>query len=129
MTDKIYTSAQGRRVDMGALQLKNEDTPAVGNMNVTASGAPLKRERTLGADHTLADRHTPQVRDNSVKRISPDSSILSATERLKQQADQPPAPQPVVAESLPPPAPRRKRSVQPNVDDLFFEAGDNDESI
>ena len=38
MTQKTYRSAQGKIVDLGALQLKNENVRAVGNMNVNARG-------------------------------------------------------------------------------------------
>jgi hypothetical protein len=38
MTRKTYRTAQGRTVDLGALQLKNENVRAVGNMNVNARG-------------------------------------------------------------------------------------------
>lgn len=38
MTKKIYRTAQGKMVDLGALQLRNENVRAVGNMNVNARG-------------------------------------------------------------------------------------------
>jgi hypothetical protein len=38
MTNRVYRSAQGKQVDMGALALKNEYERAVGNMNVNARG-------------------------------------------------------------------------------------------
>jgi hypothetical protein len=38
MTGKVYRSAQGKMVDLGALQLQNENVRAVGNMNVNARG-------------------------------------------------------------------------------------------
>ena len=38
MTRKIYRTAQGKMVDLGALQLKNENVRAVGNMGVNARG-------------------------------------------------------------------------------------------
>jgi hypothetical protein len=38
MTNKIYKTAQGKAVDLGALILQNERTRAVGNMNVNARG-------------------------------------------------------------------------------------------
>lgn len=38
MSQKIYKSAMGRTVDLGALILENEHTRAVGNMNVNARG-------------------------------------------------------------------------------------------
>jgi len=41
MTRKIYKSAMGKPVDLGALLLQNEQTRAVGNMNVNARGDQL----------------------------------------------------------------------------------------
>lgn len=38
MTDKVYRSAQGKVVDLGALMLRNENVRAAGNMNVNARG-------------------------------------------------------------------------------------------
>lgn len=38
MTRKIYRTAQGKMVDLGKLQLQNENTRAVGNMGVNARG-------------------------------------------------------------------------------------------
>ena len=38
MTKKIYRSAQGKMVDLGALQLRNENIRAVGNQKVNARG-------------------------------------------------------------------------------------------
>ena len=38
MTRKIYRTAQGKMVDIGALQLQNENIRAVGNMPVNARG-------------------------------------------------------------------------------------------
>lgn len=38
---KIYTSMQGKQIDMEKLNLRNELTPAVGNMKVNARGDEL----------------------------------------------------------------------------------------
>ena len=38
MTNKVYRTAQGRVVDLGALQAQNEHVRAVGNMQVNARG-------------------------------------------------------------------------------------------
>jgi hypothetical protein len=38
MTRKIYKSAMGKTVDLGALLLQNEQVRAVGNMNINARG-------------------------------------------------------------------------------------------
>ena len=38
MTNRVYRTAQGKSIDMGALILKNEHVRAVGNMSVNARG-------------------------------------------------------------------------------------------
>ena len=38
MTQKVYTTANGKALDMGALRLQNEHVRAVGNMKVNARG-------------------------------------------------------------------------------------------
>jgi hypothetical protein len=38
MTDRIYKTAQGKMIDMGALSLQNEAIRAVGNMKANARG-------------------------------------------------------------------------------------------
>jgi len=41
MTQKMYKTAQGKLIDMGALLLRNENTRAVGNMKANARGDQL----------------------------------------------------------------------------------------
>ena len=41
MTSKVYRTAQGKIVDLGALEVQNEHVRAVGNMNVNARGDKL----------------------------------------------------------------------------------------
>jgi hypothetical protein len=38
MSKDVYKTAQGKKVDMGALRLQNEQVRAVGNMKVNARG-------------------------------------------------------------------------------------------
>ena len=38
MTSKVYKTAMGKTVDLGALVLQNEQVRAVGNMGVNAAG-------------------------------------------------------------------------------------------
>lgn len=56
MTSKVYKTARGRTVDMGALILQNENVRAVGNMNVNARGDVLD-----SADRVI-DRKNQQIR-------------------------------------------------------------------
>ena len=47
MTRKVYKSAMGKAVDIGALMLQNEQTRAVGNMNVNARGDLLDSQNRV----------------------------------------------------------------------------------
>ena len=57
MTNKIYRSAQGKTVDIGALMLQNETVRAVGNMNVNARGDRIDEQgRQLAARSEQVNR-------------------------------------------------------------------------
>lgn len=47
MSTKIYKTAQGKTVDLGALQVQNETVRAVGNMNVNARGDRLDADGNI----------------------------------------------------------------------------------
>jgi hypothetical protein len=47
MTQKIYKTARGKTVDMGALMLQNEKVRAVGNMSVNARGDLIDAEGNI----------------------------------------------------------------------------------
>jgi hypothetical protein len=47
MTKKIYRTANGKTIDMGKLQLQNENVRAVGNMGVNARGDLLNHENQV----------------------------------------------------------------------------------
>lgn len=47
MTNKIYRSAMGVSVDMGALALQNQNVRAVGNMGVNARGDKLDSQNNI----------------------------------------------------------------------------------
>jgi hypothetical protein len=58
MTNKIYKSAMGKTVDLGALLLQNETTRAVGNMNINARGDVLdSSNRVIEQKNHQAQRH------------------------------------------------------------------------
>lgn len=52
MTRKIYKSAMGKSVDLGALLLQNEQVRAVGNMGVNAAGDLID-----GTNNIIEQRH------------------------------------------------------------------------
>lgn len=55
MTRKVYKSARGKDIDLGALLLQNEQVRAVGNMNVNARGD------VLDSTNTVIDQKNRQV--------------------------------------------------------------------
>ena len=67
---RVYTSMQGKQIDMEKLQLRNELSPAIGNMKVNARGDELgaggKIVRTR--EQILQDyyKNNPRSLDNEV---------------------------------------------------------------
>jgi hypothetical protein len=78
MTRKVYQSAQGKIIDLGALQLQNEHVRAVGNMNVNARGDIINADNSPIATRNQQvskqyNRQTTNVSDTGVsKRPVPD---------------------------------------------------------
>ena len=64
MTKRVYRTAQGKIVDLGAIQLQNENVRAVGNMNVNARGDIIDNQ-----NRPIASR-TEQVRNNYKKQTN-----------------------------------------------------------
>lgn len=84
MAQKIYKSAMGRVVDIGALMLENENVRAVGNMNVNARGD------TLDSADRVVESKTKQVQKHYQKQSTNTSAILPTTSTAvakKQQAE------------------------------------------
>jgi hypothetical protein len=79
MTQKIYRSAQGKLVDIGALILQNEHVRAVGNMSVNARGDLLDSQNRVIDQKNLQVQREYQRRSTNVSSDSPvHSSSLSA---------------------------------------------------
>ena len=74
MTRKIYRTAQGKMVDLGRLQLQNENTRAVGNMGVNARGDKL------GAGGKVIETRN-QTQDQYYKLNTPTPVEISNTDR------------------------------------------------
>lgn len=78
MTNKIYKSAMGKTVDMGALQLQNETVRAVGNMNVNARGDVIdNRNRVI-------DKKSQQVRRQYAKQTNVSTQSITTSSRAAQ---------------------------------------------
>jgi hypothetical protein len=84
MAQKIYKSAMGRVVDLGALMLENENTRAVGNMNVNARGDTLdSANRVIESKPKQVQKHYQRQSTNT--SATPPTS--STREAKKQQAE------------------------------------------
>ena len=79
MTRKIYRTAQGKIVDLGALQLQNEHVRAVGNMNVNARGD------LLDSRNKPIDTRNRQVARNYKKQVTnvQDSNVYSDKQKAE----------------------------------------------
>lgn len=104
MTRKTYRTAQGKIVDLGSLQLQNENTRAVGNMKVNARGdlidgwnRPIDR-RTQQVQKQY-DRQTTNVRDEPVQTSAQTQAPSQAQARPARPAKEAKATkEPVLAE-------------------------------
>lgn len=79
MTRKVYRTAQGKVVDMGALQLQNETVRAVGNMGVNARGD------RVDAHNNPIDSRNQQVSRQYQTQISnvTDQPVIAEPEMVK----------------------------------------------
>jgi hypothetical protein len=73
MTRRTYRTAQGKTVDLGALQLKNENIRAVGNMSVNARGD------LLDSHNRPIDSRNKQVSKQYQKQVTnvQDDAVIS----------------------------------------------------
>ena len=83
MTRKIYHTAQGKQIDLGALLLKNEHVRAVGNMNVNARGDLLDSQNKPidTRNNQLAKQYKKQVTN-----VQADTVYSSKQTRANQDA-------------------------------------------
>lgn len=85
MTRKVYKSAMGKTVDLGALLLQNEQVRAVGNMGVNAAGD------LLDSNNRVIDQRNRQVqkqykRQTNVTTTPIATSNLSARKTQKENS-------------------------------------------
>ena len=110
MTNKIYKTAQGQSVDLGAILLKNEHVRAVGNMNVNARGD------LLDGSNRVIDQRNQQVARQLESTTQPVPTAVSnkplhsstvAARRGRETVETTPVPQeqPVAAPAVLDPAP------------------------
>lgn len=82
MTKKVYRTAQGKVVDLGALQLQNENVRAVGNMNVNARGD------TLDSTNNVIERKTRQVQRQYQKLSTNEIPVTTSSSFARKQQEQ-----------------------------------------
>jgi hypothetical protein len=115
MTRKIYTSAQGKTVDLGSLLLQNENVRAVGNMNVNARGDLVDGNNQVIEKKThLVQRHYKKqsnVTDESV--VS--TSTVSAKKSQAVEPDNLEIAQETVVTEVEEPALEELASIQPKI--------------
>lgn len=87
MTGKIYKTARGKSIDLGALMLENEHVRAVGNMNVNARGD------LLDGTNRVIDPKRKQVQRQYAKQSNVAAQeVVTSTRQAKARArakDQP----------------------------------------
>jgi len=112
MTSKVYRTAQGKIVDLGALQAQNENVRAVGNMQVNARGDRIDANgqvistraqqvnRNLDRTTITAPEPVPRARTEAelaVARAAQEDKIEKARahrQALREQGVAPPVEQP-----------------------------------
>ena len=79
MTKKVYRTAQGKIVDLGALEVQNEHVRAVGNMKVNARGDKLD------ADGRVISTRSQQVNRNLNRTTNTTAGPIPASSRAQKE--------------------------------------------
>jgi hypothetical protein len=91
MTSKVYKTSQGKTVDLGALILQNENTRAVGNMNVNARGD------VLDSSNQVIDQKNRQTQRQYQRQTTTESTPVATSARKAKKTQEV---QPTVLEDL-----------------------------
>lgn len=86
MTQRVYRTAQGKVVDLGALQLRNENVRAVGNMPVNSRGD------MLDANNKPIDSRNEQVARQYRKQLGAAQTSQVHSSKKSQAATEIPTP-------------------------------------
>lgn len=89
MSKRTYRTAQGKMVDLGALQMKNENVRAVGNMSVNAKGDLLdaNNQSIQARNQQVSNQYRKQVKTN----VSDDAVLSSRRAKSDVQPTEMPA--------------------------------------
>jgi hypothetical protein len=87
MTKKVYRTAQGKIVDLGALEVQNEHVRAVGNMNVNARGDKLDANgRVISTRSQQVNRNLNRTTNTAAGPIPTSSRAQKETDAAAQRA-------------------------------------------
>lgn len=94
MAKRTYRTASGKQLDIGAIQLKQEKTPAIGNMRVNARGDELtpdgriarRREEVVQDTYYKMHGMVPQE-DEIIESTGPTKKVVPTPPRKQVQAD------------------------------------------
>jgi hypothetical protein len=79
MTKKVYRTAQGKIVDLGALEVQNEHVRAVGNMKVNARGDKLD------ANGNVISTRSQQVNRNLNRTTNANAGPIPTSSRTQKE--------------------------------------------
>lgn len=88
MTRKVYRTAQGKLVDLGRLQLQNENTRAVGNMGVNARG-----DKVDSMNRPIDKKPAQVQRQYNRQTTSAPAAVPAPRQRTKPVVQTPPTPE------------------------------------
>jgi len=102
MSKKVYRTAQGKSLDIGALQLQNESVRAVGNMGVNARGDKVGAQNNTvdGRTQNITRQYKKQINRSNVSDDIVHASKKDALKHKKAQAV-PAQPEPVLEMDAP----------------------------
>ena len=86
MTKKVYKSAMGKTLDLGALILRNENVKAVGNMGVNARGDRVDGTNKIIDERNRQAQRRYQQQASSVNESAQKATSLAAIKRMKAAA-------------------------------------------
>lgn len=75
MTNKVYRTAMGKEIDLGALMLQNENVRAVGNMKVNARGD------ALNSGNKVIEKKTSQVNRQYKKQTNVSAAPVTGSKK------------------------------------------------
>jgi len=89
MTNKVYKTAQGKIVDIGALMLQNENERAVGNMKVNARGDKIDADgHSISSRTQQSNKQYQQQTNTSAGTVVSSARAQKELEAAAQRAEE-----------------------------------------